>query len=264
MPALSAIILAVYLPFRLGRRSYLYPLGMTWFFIALSPSMNIVPIRAFVDERMLYAPIIGFAIFIVHGAYDIGSLLPWRRAAIAFLLILVALYSARTIVRNRDWSGPIPLWESAVRIDPADSIANYNLGYENEKLGRDDIATKYYLEAIRLDGKTSLDAMMRMISILDRHGQIEQAIFYGEEAMNRYPDRSKGYIMQAWLLMIYKNDFAKAEPMLNTALQLDPDFYYVHSALAYLYDNTSRPEEANAHRERASKLNPAFGITGDR
>jgi len=262
--ALSAIILAIYFPLRLRKRSFLYPLGMAWFFIALSPSMNIVPIRTFVDERMLYAPIIGFAIFMVQGAFDVGARLPWRRAAVAFLLILIALYSVRTVVRNRDWAGPIQLWESVERVNPASSRAMYSLGYEYDRLGLEDAAIKYYLKAIPEPSANGLSAMINLANIMEERAEIDKAMIINEETMKLYPHKPHGYILQARLLMNYKGDYARAEELLNIALKLVPEFYYVHASLAELYDKTSRPEEAKRERTRASGLNPAFGITGER
>ena len=260
--ALSAIVLAVYLPLRLGKRSFLYPLGMAWFFIALAPAMNIVPIRTFTDERFLYAPLIGFALIAVQGAYDLGALLPWKRTAVAFLLCLITLYSARTIMRNRDWAGPIPLWESAARVNPVSSRAMYSLGFEHDRRGHYDTAMGYYIEAMRGHDITGMYAMTNIARMLERRGEIERAMFVNEESMKLYPEKSHAYINQAWILMTKLGDYGRAEQLLDRALDLDPDLYYVHAALAYLYENTSRPEAAKRHRERASRLNPAFGITG--
>ncbi|MFA4974181.1 MAG: tetratricopeptide repeat protein [bacterium] len=262
--ALSAIILAIYFPLRLRKRSFLYPLGMAWFFIALSPAANIVPIRTFTDERMLYVPIIGFAIFMVQGAYDVGALIPWRRAAIAFLLLLIVLYSVRTVVRNRDWAGPIQLWESVARVDPANSRAMYSLGYEYDERGLEDAAIKYYLKTIPKPSANGLSAMINLANIMEERAEIDRAMIINEETMKLYPHRPHGYILQARLLMNYKGDYARAEELLNIALKLDPEFYYVHASLAELYDKTSRPEEAKKEREQASGLNPAFGISGER
>ncbi len=260
--ALCAIILAIYFPLRLKRRSWLYPLGMTWFFIALSPAMNIVPIDTYVSERLLYVPIVGFAIFATQGAYDLGALFGRRRTAIALLLCLVALYSIRTVVRNRDWAGPIPLWQSVARENPASDEAMYNLGAEHYRMGNIDEAARYYLKAMRGHSKAGAFSMANLAQILRERGEIKKAMFINKEAIKLYPEKTGAYINQAWMLMENSGDMEQAESLLLQARELEPESYYVHKALADLYDRTLRPEQAEKHRKKASQLNPMFGITG--
>ncbi len=260
--ALCAIILAIYFPLRLRRRSWLYPLGMAWFFITLFPVMNILPIQTYVNERLLYAPIIGFAIFATQGAFDLGAIFRRRRIAIALLLCLVALYSIRTVIRNRDWAGPIPLWESVARENPASNEAMYNLGAEYFKLGNVDEAVRYYLEGMRGNNKAGMFSMVNLSLILRDRGQIKEATFINNEAIKLYPEGAGAYINQAWILMLNSGYLARAESLLLRALELEPESYHVHDALAYLYDMTGRPESAEEHRKKASQLNPMFGITG--
>ena len=260
--ALCAIILAVYFPLRLRGRSWLYPLGMAWFFIALAPMMNIVPIRTFVNERFLYAPLIGFAMIAAQGAYEIGALLPWRRTAIALLLCVIALYSAQTVVRNRDWAGQIPLWKSVARENPTSYAAMYNLGVEYAKVGNVDEAVRYYLEGMRGHNSAGMFSMINLAHILRERGEIKKAMFINDEAMKLYPEESAAYINQALILMEHSGDFQQAEFLLLHALELEPESYYVHDALADLYDKTLRPKLAEEHRKKASQLNPMFGVTG--
>ena len=116
--------------------------GAMWFLIALSPVSNFaVQIGTVFAERYLYIPSIGFCIAIA-ALLVLGAELARKHAtlrvtlapAVAVLaIVLVVLASWETSEGTRAWAGSVSLWKQALRHDPGNHVAHFNLGREYEE-----------------------------------------------------------------------------------------------------------------------------------
>ncbi|HEY1493689.1 MAG TPA: tetratricopeptide repeat protein [Candidatus Solibacter sp.] len=85
-------------------------------FLVFLPTSNLLfPIGTIMAERFLYLPSIAFAAALVAAAY---AWLPPRIVPVVLGLI-VAAYTARTFVRNRDWQSDLTLATATVEVSPA-------------------------------------------------------------------------------------------------------------------------------------------------
>lgn len=111
-----------------GRDSYGYwrltLFGMSWLVISFIPASHLfVPVGFIVAERVLYTPSMGLTIIVTV----IFTLLLRRypQATLAFVVLLLAVFSMRVIQRNEDWKNDTNLVISALQVCPQSVRARY-------------------------------------------------------------------------------------------------------------------------------------------
>ena len=130
--------------------------GWFWFVVTLAPMLGIVRLNATVAEHWAYVSSIGF--YLLVG----GLLLAWReqsprlqsatatRLSVCMFAMLLAALTARTMIRNRDWSEATVFYKDVVAAVPQNATAHCNLGNHLMTLGETDSALACLLEAERL------------------------------------------------------------------------------------------------------------------
>lgn len=91
------------------------------------PATNIFFYVGFViAERVLYIPSLGFCLLVGQGAFIVhkkcGKDAARRKLLLVVLGCLLLAYSARTIVRNRDWLTEENLYRSGITVNPAKGL----------------------------------------------------------------------------------------------------------------------------------------------
>lgn len=129
--------------------------GLSWFFICLIPTSNIlIPINGLLYEHWLYNPIIGFSIFVYGGVILIldrnKSIKILKPLLITAGLIYLIFFSYKTVQRNDEWENPISFYEQTLKHSPKNYRLLNNLGMEYAEIGEMDKAIVLYLEAIEL------------------------------------------------------------------------------------------------------------------
>jgi len=173
--------------FRMYRHSKCVSFFMLWFFITLSPTLNIIPIANIMAERYLYLPSVGFCatlscifleirrlvgVFISEKAWKAGtrktgslsisgSHLPTppnnnshRQLFLCITCLTVVpafLYSLSAMKRNRSWRDPFTFWSKTVEVAPKSSRAHNNLGMIYLQEGKTDLAIREFQAAIAIE-----------------------------------------------------------------------------------------------------------------
>jgi tetratricopeptide (TPR) repeat protein len=224
--SLAALAAAVAAAVIARRRSITIFFGIAFTLITLVPAVNIVFLASRpVAEQRLYIPSVGLCLvlaWLINRLYRFGRnkkawiVLPWLTAG-----LVITLFSARTIVRNRDWKDPLTFYtrtladspgsskihnslgaffsdqgqrrqamahyEAALRLNPDYALARNNLGVELSETGRPDEAIVQFAEALRLDpGYAS--AHYNLAAVLLEKGEVEAAIGHYEAAVRLKPD----------------------------------------------------------------------------
>jgi hypothetical protein len=97
--------------------------------LTLLPVSNLVPIFRAAADRFLYAPLIGLALLAAL-ALDSAWLArhhPWRHAAVAAVIVLLALSFPITLQREQAWSSAVSLWQDTLARNPTSFPAWVNL-----------------------------------------------------------------------------------------------------------------------------------------
>ncbi len=198
----------------LFRRVPLYSFCVGWFFITLAPVSNVVPLKAFQNDRFLYMTTVGLSI-------GLAGLLGWSMnrkdpgkvngISIVLSVILGAAVltgAVMTFLQNRVWHDGFSLWSSTVAVQPNGYIARTNLG-------------KCYRE----------------------QGKLEKAIAEWEIAMTL---RDKPYLAahdigHSYLVL---GRYDEALKMARLAVGYAPELYMTRFLLASILDEMGRLEEA--------------------
>ena len=123
----------------LSKRSLIIPFGVLWFFIALGPVLNIIPLKILVADRFLYLPIIGYCMVL---AAFIGKFIRTNRVKYAAYGVIVVFYGMLAISRNNVWANELSLYSDIVSKYPDNVRAGVNLSLAYQRQGM-------YYEALR-------------------------------------------------------------------------------------------------------------------
>ncbi|OGV64015.1 MAG: hypothetical protein A3K19_04410 [Lentisphaerae bacterium RIFOXYB12_FULL_65_16] len=97
--------------------------GWLWFWLALAPVMNLIPMLQLGAERFLYLPTMGISIILAQSGLGRTR----SRTVLAVVTAVLCLLAALTLDRSRVWRNELSLWETTVRQMPRDGRAQRNL-----------------------------------------------------------------------------------------------------------------------------------------
>ena len=197
-----------------------------WFFIALFPVYNIIPIYNPLAERFLYIPLIGFCMLVAMAFNTLmhqrfSERMPVKVFASVAVIALLSFYATTTISRNRDWKDSLTLWSKTVITSPDSSIAHGSLGRAYQDLARWADAIRAYKKAIAL-----------------------------------FPDNYKAYY-NLGVLYDRQGDAKEAVANYKRTLAINPAFINAHFNLANIYFNQGLLEAAIRHYRQVTELDPA-------
>lgn len=123
------------------RRRPVIGFGILWFFLQLAPTNSFVPRLDPANDRQLYlaccGPLLALAVGVARERVVVG--------------ILLTLFAAASVARQREYRSEITLWEASVHEAPDNARAHNNLGHAYQDAGRIDEAREEYRTALRLN-----------------------------------------------------------------------------------------------------------------
>jgi len=170
----------------------------------------IVPVGTIMGERLMYFPSLGFVLFVAL-LFSKFAKRHFHKPALAALVIILAAYGLRTIVRNQDWHDARALFSAAAK-ESSDSL-----------IIRTALAGVYIREGEWSEAKEQLDAA--------------QAIHKD----NSHLQNLLGIVAD------HDGDTSLAEAKFKKSLELNPDAINSYINLGELYIRQNRFEEAAPH-----------------
>lgn len=282
--------LIIFLGLKAFKRSKAVFFSFGWFFIFLSPVLNIVPINALMAEHWLYLPSVGFFTIIALGASNLlkykGTFL--KRVTIVILSLAGIFYSYLTVKRNTEWSNEIGFYENtlrynpnsprihmnlglaysakgefekaidelkeAIRLNPAYTEAYYNLGNVYLEMGKNVEAVYNYKKALETD-PGYFKAHYNLAKTYAEDGRYDDSIRTFKEAIKSNPKYANVY-NNLGLVYSEKGSLDLAISELNKALELKPDYAEVYYNLGIIYDKKGEFATAIEKFKKAISLNP--------
>src|SRR3990172_5417520 len=200
--SLVVVVLCLSLAFIYCRKRKEVSFFILWFFIALLPFLNIIPINTLFANRFLYLPSIGFCFilaFIFRTTYIKYDRVSLKLFSFIILVIIILYYSLITFKENRTWTDDYSLWSATVKRTPDNDVAHYNLGNSFLKEGELDRAEAEYREALRLNPVLAL-AISNLGAVHQRRGLHDLAISEFEKAIQIKPNLSEAYFALGYSL----------------------------------------------------------------
>ena len=190
------------------------------FAIPLALTANLLfPIGTIKGERLLYLPSAGACL-------AVGWLLAWLsasrpRTAGAVVTALLALFAARTWVRNDDWRNEQTLYAAAVRVAPESAKAHHNLAVALQRAGDYDNAVAHYYRALFIYPDYAA-ASFGIGHVATLRGDDAEAERWYRDALRRDDQFAKAHL-QLGLLYQRRADYPAAESAFTAGLASEPD-----------------------------------------
>ncbi|CAM9935669.1 unnamed protein product, partial [Phaeothamnion confervicola] len=262
-----------------------------WFFMILSPTSSIVPLRDLVFEHRMYLPLAGviaLLVLAVHaGAKELtrrGWLAPGSACllGIGVLAVLVVALGTTTFLRNNDYASGISIWQDTLLKAPDNPRVHFGLANALSEKDALDKAIEHYREALRLkpdyaEAEYNLSVVLAARKQVDelakapgspgarvnlgyelaRMGRNEEAIVHYLEALKLRP----GYPEALLNLGNAEAALGRSESAIGRyreVLKALPDSAEAHNNLGAML--AGRGDIENAHREfrEALRINPAY------
>lgn len=239
-----------------------------WFFVALIPTMNIIPIANIMAERYLYLPSVGFCTVLScilqgtwrqactsilredrkMGRWENGSLniltsnIPgrsnsnFRQLPFVFttclVLIPAALYSLAAIKRNKSWRDQHTFWSKTIEASPDSSRAHNNLGMIYLQDGKLDLAIHEFQTAIAFEPDPEYHHNLGMA--YQKKGMREEALEEYHRVLAVNPNSALTHNNMG-NIFVDKGLLDEGISKFKEAIQLKPNYYDAHFNLGLAY-----------------------------
>ncbi len=111
--SIAAVLLIVFMSFRLRKKEPLISFGMLWIFITFA--YNFVPRDDIFDEQKLYFPAVGFSIALCFAAFRIFKDFS---KFVKTIIVIALIFGLLTFQRNWVWQNPLTLWSDVIKKSP--------------------------------------------------------------------------------------------------------------------------------------------------
>jgi protein O-mannosyl-transferase len=226
-----------------GSRGLLVSWGLLWFAVAYSPTSGIiVPADALIFEHWMYLPTIGIAVCSVA---TVASFLDGQpktsKIGAAVLTMGIALgLGIKTHVQNKIWYRPDVFYENIFRCGEQSGRAHANLASFYLEQGDYAEAIKEYRIAIA----SPTMVMQSRIPLL--HTELALAFL-----RVKLEDDDTITIPDVLRVLPFSSGVPEAIQELNSALEIDPGYYWANKILAAIYIHQRDYEKAAFYDDRA-------------
>ncbi len=207
----------------------LISIGIGWYLLSIILFSNWIELVAgMVGERLSFSASAGFCLFI-------ASLLIWLKPNFSFtkpkllevgLLVVLLLFSVRTIARNSDWKDPLTLMLNDINVIEESAYAQHTLG----------LNLMYYATQPNTNQQKAAQMQADAITHLKKSIAIYPLFF------NSNFDLARIYVGQ--------EDFASAKPNLENALKIDSTNLFVLEELAKTCFELKLPKETELYANK--------------
>lgn len=254
------------------KKKDLIAFGILFFIITLSITSNLfIKIGATLGERFLFAPSLGFCIAIIMlfskilKIDTIGNLSKNRSKLIGITIVILALYSFKTIDRNKDWKDNFSLFSSDVKACPESARTHFALASEYRVEGererdptrRNSLQTK----AIRGFNKSVeiypgfTASWYNMGVTYYAKGEVDNALFAYQKAIETNPSYQQA-LNNIGVIYFNRKSYDSALKYFQKAITSNPKFADPYANIGAVYHNKGEYDKAITYYEKALQFNP--------
>jgi protein O-mannosyl-transferase len=244
------------LVFRKLRRDTALVFSIAWFFITIAPVSNVLfPIGVAKAERLLYLPSVGLCLLAgwAYGRAESAIRASWApRLALAAVL---AVFTVRTVVRNKDWKDNLTLALATLEVSPSSPLMNDAAAGELVRRGESKRAVELLQVAVREAPDMPL-IRGHLGAAYQSQGQIDQAIGEYQEAIRRNPADAESH-NNLGVAYLDKRRVEEAVAEFTAAIKINPRYADPHMNLGVIHLDRGQLTDAVAEFSAAVQLNPA-------
>jgi tetratricopeptide (TPR) repeat protein len=234
------IAIALYATLRVFKRELL-SYAILFFILNFSISSNLLLlIGTSYGERLLYAASPGFGIALAVVLFKIfrepmtgkkDQLLSANKNLWIVSLVILGLYTVKTVIRNTDWKDSYTLYHADISNSPNSAKLNFHYG----------------LEIVKRALKSSDE--------IEKKADLERSIAHFQRAISIYPSYHDAY-GQLGLAYYRERNYEKAMENYELAIKYKPNFPLVYSNMGIIFFENGDLEKAKDCYENAVKYDP--------
>jgi len=215
---------------------------LSFFVIALSPTLTPFRLNWIVAERYLYLPILGILVVCGLGLAKLFEIKKIKFLSYTVFAGLLILLCARTIVRNIDWKNEDNLWIATGKTSPSSPNTHNNLGDVYGRNGNKQAALREFQKAIELKPNYA-DAYHNLANTYRELNQNDKAIENYQKALQYNPNLWQSY--QNIGAIYYQNkQYDKALQEFQKAILVNPRNINLRNNLGVIYLGSGNKEKA--------------------
>jgi Tfp pilus assembly protein PilF len=228
------------------------------YFIAFATTSNILmPIGTIMGERLAYLPSAGFCLLVTLGYFWLQE--RHKKLAQTTLVVLLALFSVRTVIRNRDWKDSFTLYSAQVHAAPNSAKTHQNMAFIYMNKQQLDLARRELEIAVQI---YPVDAqILATYGLLESwQGNYQKAGMLMERAFSMIDHDNPAYDeIAANLADVYvqTNHIDGALDLLNKEISESPGYARAWANRAVVHYKLGEIDAARADAENALRLDPS-------
>lgn len=215
---------------------------LSFFLIALSPTLTPFRLNWIVAERYLYLPLLGLLVPLGLGFEKLTTYTKFKQAAYAITVLIIILLSARTIARNIDWANEDNLWIATGKTSPSSPNTHNNLGDVYGRRGDKQGALREFQRAIELKPNYG-DAYHNLANTYMELNQPDKALENYQNALKYNPGLWQSYQNIAAIYFGQKK-YDLAIENLQKAIQVNPRNLNLRLNLGIIYLVSGQKDKA--------------------
>ncbi len=221
--ALLVLAIVTLLAIRSRRPRPWLAVGWLWYLGTLVPVIGLVQVgEQAMADRYSYVPLVGLFVLTVWGVAELArNRRNVERQLAVIASVALAALAATSLVQVGHWRNNITLFTHALQVDPADWMAQFQLGLLAHQQGRDIEAIEHYQQAIRAHSGYS-EALCNLGMIFAGQGRQQQAVSLFQAAIQAKPDNMEAYNNLGGAL-VKQGRYREAESCFRQALRLKPE-----------------------------------------
>jgi len=238
------------------KKSKIQTFFLLWFFVCLTPVLNIFPLGGVtIAERWLYFPIIGILASVSFPLVKILKKINDRKKIIVYSVLgaLIIILGTRTVIRNSDWKNNLTLYGHDIQ------YTNQNFGLENDygmtliQIGEYEEAERHLKKAIELWSQNP-HPYAGLGMLYAATGDIEKAVEYYNKSIER--GDIYGVYENLGGIMVQQKRWKEAEDFLNKAIEKFPKDANLKWLLSLVYRQKGQVKQAEFLLEKALENDP--------
>jgi Tfp pilus assembly protein PilF len=247
---------------------YKPPLGFlgVWFFLILAPSSSFVPLKDAFFEHRVYLASVSLIAGAVIGGFELISFNKnhfsfFKRYAeiISTLSVLVAMmiFGSLTFQRNLDYSDPMKIWLKALKKNPQNDRAYFQIGFSLSKQNHFDEAIEYYNYALLFDSGKMWEAYLKIGEAYYQQGKFDQAFENIKKAIAIQPKVLQPYF-ELGTLYLAQGNIDEAIKLFDEVLKRTPKAYRTCNNLGIAYMQKGDTKQAIYYFKKALEIKPNY------
>ncbi len=247
--------------------------SILYFLITFSIVSNIVfSVGTFMNERFMFMPSIAFCLLT---AYFLFYLLPkyfsnkklYAKFSPLLLIVILSLYSFKTIDRNKAWKNDFTLFTTDVKTSTNSAKSNCSAGGKliekaqktKDKKQRDEylkLAIKYLKKSIKIYPNYNDALLLLGNAYFEYNKNYDKIIYYYKQILNRNPNYENVYNNISLIFSKLKDVDYKIK-VYKELYKINPNRYDINYNLGLLYGRYKKNYiKALHYLQRAIKINP--------